>query len=78
MLEVVCVSDVSEEVAICTFVSEVCRVMMQSCYIITYCSVLRDKRRTRVPVATDSSGSSVVSFSATTLSVKQGHYCRRK
>ena len=40
MLEVVCVSDVSEEVATFSFVSEVCRVMMQSCYIITCCLVL--------------------------------------
>jgi hypothetical protein len=36
MLEVVYFSDVSEEVAICTFMFEVSRVMMQSCYIITY------------------------------------------
>lgn len=36
MLEVVCVSEVSEDVAICTFMFKVSRVMMQSCYIITY------------------------------------------
>jgi len=36
MLEVVCVSDVSEEVAICTFMFEVSWVKMQAYYIITY------------------------------------------
>jgi hypothetical protein len=36
MLEVVCVSDVSEEVAICAFMFEVSWVMMQAYYIITH------------------------------------------
>jgi len=40
MLELVCVSDVSEEVTICTFMLEVSRVKKHSYYIITYSLIL--------------------------------------
>jgi hypothetical protein len=52
MLEVVCFSDVSEEVTICTCVFEISRVMMQTVKLSRIRSVSWDRRRTWGPQPT--------------------------